>query len=94
VIALAVVWGFSGTAIDAIAKFLLSCADLGQKRDRIERADVIVRLDVIEHLPDPRGTLALLGRHLEPMTEGAGGIAARIGTTVSWLVRRPNGSPP
>lgn len=31
-----------------------------------EKADVIVMLDVIEHLPDPRGTLNLLSRHLCP----------------------------
>src|SRR5262249_34142862 len=36
---------------------------------RDEKVDVIVMLDVIEHLPDPRGTLVLLNRHL-----GAGGI--------------------
>ncbi len=28
---------FAGTAIDAIAKFLLGRSDLGQKRDRVER---------------------------------------------------------
>ncbi len=28
--------------------------------------DVIVLLDVIEHLPDPAGTLALCERHLNP----------------------------
>ncbi len=31
-----------------------------------EKVDVIVMLDVIEHLPDPRGTLAFLSRHLGP----------------------------
>src|SRR5712672_496127 len=31
-----------------------------------EMVDVIVMLDVIEHLPDPRGTLVLLSRHLGP----------------------------
>jgi SAM-dependent methyltransferase len=33
---------------------------------RIGRVDVIVLLDVIEHLPDPRETLALCVRHLNP----------------------------
>jgi SAM-dependent methyltransferase len=32
---------------------------------KLGRFDVIVLLDVIEHLPDPAGTLALCGRHLE-----------------------------
>jgi hypothetical protein len=31
----------SGTTIDAIAEFLLGCADLGQEPDRIERAILI-----------------------------------------------------
>ena len=33
---------------------------------RLGNFDVIVLLDVIEHLPDPRGTLALSARHLNP----------------------------
>src|SRR6202043_484520 len=32
----------SGTTIDTIAEFLLGCANLGQERDRIERAILIV----------------------------------------------------
>jgi SAM-dependent methyltransferase len=36
---------------------------------RGEKVDVIVMLDVIEHLPDPRGAMALLSQHL-----GSGGI--------------------
>jgi SAM-dependent methyltransferase len=34
--------------------------------DRLGRMDAIVLLDVIEHLPDPRETLALCARRLEP----------------------------
>ncbi len=34
--------------------------------DRLGRVDAIVLLDVIEHLPDPRGTLALCARQLNP----------------------------
>jgi len=33
---------------------------------RLGPADAIVLLDVIEHLPDPRATLALAARHLNP----------------------------
>jgi SAM-dependent methyltransferase len=33
---------------------------------RLGRVDAIVLLDVIEHLPDPRGTLALCARQLNP----------------------------
>jgi 2-polyprenyl-3-methyl-5-hydroxy-6-metoxy-1,4-benzoquinol methylase len=49
-----------------------------------EKLDVIVMLDVIEHLPDPRGTLALLSRHLNPggivviTTGDFGSVAARL----------------
>jgi SAM-dependent methyltransferase len=51
---------------------------------RDEKLDVIVMLDVIEHLPDPRGTLALLRRHLAPggiiviTTGDFGSVAARL----------------
>ncbi len=51
---------------------------------RDEKVDVIVMLDVIEHLPDPRGTLVLLSRLLGPggiivMTTGDfGSVAARL----------------
>jgi hypothetical protein len=31
----------SGTTVDTIAEFLLGCANLGQERDRIERAILI-----------------------------------------------------
>jgi SAM-dependent methyltransferase len=34
--------------------------------DQLGMMDVIVLLDVIEHLPDPRETLALCARHLNP----------------------------
>ena len=33
----------SGTTIDAIAEFLLGCANLGQETDRIERAILITQ---------------------------------------------------
>src|SRR5215467_12257505 len=51
---------------------------------RDEKMDAIVMLDVIEHLPDPRGTLALLVRHLAPggiiviTTGDFGSVAARL----------------
>jgi len=49
-----------------------------------EMVDVIVMLDVIEHLPDPRGTLVLLSRYLRPggiiviTTGDFGSVAARL----------------
>jgi SAM-dependent methyltransferase len=52
--------------------------------DRDKKVDVIVMLDVIEHLPDPRGTLVLLSRHLGPggiiviTTGDFGSVAARL----------------
>jgi SAM-dependent methyltransferase len=51
---------------------------------RDKKVDVIVMLDVIEHLPDPRGTLVLLSRHLGPggiiviTTGDFGSVAARL----------------
>ncbi len=51
---------------------------------RDAKVDVIVMLDVIEHLPDPRGTLVLLSRHLGPggiiviTTGDFGSAAARL----------------
>jgi SAM-dependent methyltransferase len=51
---------------------------------RDANVDVIVMLDVIEHLPDPRGTLVLLSRHLVPggiiviTTGDFGSVAARL----------------
>jgi 2-polyprenyl-3-methyl-5-hydroxy-6-metoxy-1,4-benzoquinol methylase len=51
---------------------------------RAEKVDVIVMLDVIEHLHDPRGTLVLLSRHLRPggiimiTTGDFGSVAARL----------------
>src|SRR5258708_2242795 len=48
------------------------------------KVDIIVMLDVIEHLPDPRGTLVLLSRHLSPggiiviTTGDFGSVAARL----------------
>jgi SAM-dependent methyltransferase len=52
--------------------------------DQGEKMDVIVMLDVIEHLPDPRETLVLLSRHLVPggiiviTTGDFGSVAARL----------------
>ena len=45
--------------------------------------DVIVLLDVIEHLPDPLGTLALCERHLKP----GGIIVLATGDFGSWPAR-------
>src|SRR5229473_8332514 len=51
---------------------------------RDEKVDVIVMLDVIEHLPDPRVTLVLLSQHLGPggiiviTTGDFGSVAARL----------------
>lgn len=45
--------------------------------------DVIVLLDVIEHLPDPRGTLALCAQHLKP----GGIIVITTGDFGSWTAR-------
>jgi SAM-dependent methyltransferase len=45
--------------------------------------DVIVLLDVIEHLPDPLGTLALCERHLNP----GGIIVIATGDFGSWPAR-------
>jgi 2-polyprenyl-3-methyl-5-hydroxy-6-metoxy-1,4-benzoquinol methylase len=56
--------------------------------------DVIVLLDVIEHLEDPHGTLALCERHLNPggvivLTTGDfGSLAARM-TGESWRLMTP-----
>jgi SAM-dependent methyltransferase len=56
--------------------------------------DVIVLLDVIEHLPDPRGTLALCAQHLEPggvivLTTGDfGSLFARL-TGAGWRLMTP-----
>lgn len=54
---------------------------------RDEKVDVIVMLDVIEHLPDPCGTLVLLSRHLNP-----GGIivitTGDFGSVAAWLCGR------
>lgn len=45
--------------------------------------DVIVLLDVIEHLPDPRATLALCARHLKP----GGIVVITTGDFGSWTAR-------
>ncbi len=56
--------------------------------------DVIVLLDVIEHLPDPRGTLALCERHLNPggiiviATGDFGSLPARL-AGARWRLMTP-----
>ena len=56
--------------------------------------DVIVLLDVIEHLPDPHGTLALCERHLNPggiivLTTGDfGSLLARM-SGAAWRLMTP-----
>jgi SAM-dependent methyltransferase len=57
-------------------------------------ADVVVMLDVIEHLPDPGATLALCHRHLNPggivviTTGDFGSVAARL-TGAKWRLMTP-----
>jgi len=53
---------------------------------RLGTFDVIVMLDVIEHLPDPHGMLRLLGRHLAP-----GGIVVITTGDFGSLVARLSG---
>lgn len=62
--------------------------------EKLGGLDVIVLLDVIEHLPDPHGTLALCERHLNPggiivLTTGDfGSLVARM-TGASWRLMTP-----
>jgi SAM-dependent methyltransferase len=61
---------------------------------RIGRVDVIVLLDVIEHLPDPRQTLALCYEHLNPggiivITTGDFGSAAARFAGAKWRLMTP-----
>lgn len=56
--------------------------------------DVIVLLDVIEHLPEPHETLALCARHLRPggivvLTTGDFGSALARMTGASWRLMTP-----
>src|SRR5260370_11005775 len=59
------------------------------------KVDIIVMLDVIEHLPDPRGTLVLLSRHLSPggiiviTTGDFGSVAARLSCRFMRLMTPP-----
>jgi SAM-dependent methyltransferase len=61
---------------------------------RIGPVDVIVLFDVIEHLPDPRATLALCERHLKPggliviTTGDFGSLLARL-TRSRWRLMTP-----
>jgi 2-polyprenyl-3-methyl-5-hydroxy-6-metoxy-1,4-benzoquinol methylase len=61
---------------------------------QIGPVDVIVLFDVIEHLPDPRETLALCRRHLNPggiiviTTGDFGSLAARL-TGARWRLMTP-----
>jgi 2-polyprenyl-3-methyl-5-hydroxy-6-metoxy-1,4-benzoquinol methylase len=61
---------------------------------KVGHADVIVLFDVIEHLPDPRGTLALCYQHLNPggvivITTGDFGSAAARFAGVKWRLMTP-----
>jgi SAM-dependent methyltransferase len=64
------------------------------KLRQIGPVDVIVLFDVIEHLPDPRETLALCRRHLNPggiiviTTGDFGSLAARL-TGARWRLMTP-----
>jgi len=61
---------------------------------RIGKVDVIVLFDVVEHLPDPRRTLALCERHLNPggiiviTTGDFGSLTARL-AGVKWRLMTP-----
>ena len=72
---------------------LQGCADEDNFR-RIGHADVVVLLDVIEHLPDPRETLALCRRFLNPgglvviTTGDFGSLAARL-AGARWRLMTP-----
>lgn len=61
---------------------------------RLGTMDVIVLLDVIEHLPDPDGTLALCARHLRPggillLTTGDFGSPLARLAGASWRLMTP-----
>jgi SAM-dependent methyltransferase len=61
---------------------------------QLGRMDAIVLLDVIEHLPDPRETLALCARHLAPggvvmITTGDFGSAAARALGARWRLMTP-----
>ncbi len=61
---------------------------------KVGHADVIVLFDVIEHLPDPRRTLALCHQHLNPggviviTTGDFGSVIARL-AGVKWRLMTP-----
>jgi SAM-dependent methyltransferase len=60
----------------------------------VGKLDVIVLLDVIEHLPDPKGTLALCARHLNPggiivLTTGDFGSPVARVMGANWRLMTP-----
>ena len=62
--------------------------------DALGQVDVIVLLDVIEHLEDPHGTLALCARHLNPggiivITTGDFGSPVARATGAKWRLMTP-----
>ncbi len=61
---------------------ILNLEELSAEPD--ERYDVISMIEVLEHLPDPRGPLALVGRLLKP----GGLLLLTTGNLSSWMARR------
>lgn len=73
---------------------VLTGAASGDNLDRLNKMDVIVLLDVIEHLPDPVGTLTLCARKLNPggvivFTTGDLGSPLARWSGVSWRLMTP-----